>query len=241
MALVKCRECGAKISTEAKVCPQCGVAKPDRTSVGTWLAIIIGVMVAYSLGSAALEKSAKEKADVATAAAAANAAAVRRSKEATDCSASIESRKSQYVKQLDAKKYWDAALALGDCPNILKDKTLIDMQLGARRLSFIETASDPKAPIDARLTAIGSLNAYYPADAAQFEKTRLALQAQADKASAADAKRVADAERKRRRSEGVNIGMTKEEALQSSWGKPESVNRTTNVHGTIAPLLQNSP
>lgn len=31
--------------------------------------------------------------------------------------------------------------------------------------------------------------------------------------------------------EGVNIGMTAERVLLSSWGKPESVNRTTNAFG----------
>ena len=53
----------------------------------------------------------------------------------------------------------------------------------------------------------------------------------------ANAKRakVADAEAKRIRAEkkrnGVTIGMTDQDALDSSWGKPRKINRTTNAYG----------
>lgn len=53
----------------------------------------------------------------------------------------------------------------------------------------------------------------------------------------ANAKRakVADAEAKRIRAEkkrnGVTIGMTEQDALDSSWGKPRKINRTTNAYG----------
>lgn len=32
MALIKCRECGAEVSSGAKKCPQCGAANPDKTT-----------------------------------------------------------------------------------------------------------------------------------------------------------------------------------------------------------------
>lgn len=53
----------------------------------------------------------------------------------------------------------------------------------------------------------------------------------------ANAKRakVADAEAKRIRAEkkrnGVTIGMTDQDALDSSWGKPRKINRTINAYG----------
>jgi hypothetical protein len=43
------------------------------------------------------------------------------------------------------------------------------------------------------------------------------------------AKRV---EKAKPRRPGVSIGMSKDEALASSWGRPESVNRTTTKYGT---------
>lgn len=39
------------------------------------------------------------------------------------------------------------------------------------------------------------------------------------------------ADKERRKKEGVSIGMTQEEVLMSSWGKPDKINRTTNSYG----------
>lgn len=45
----KCRECGAEVSDQAKVCPKCGVAKPVRkTSILTWVAAAV-IVPAVSL------------------------------------------------------------------------------------------------------------------------------------------------------------------------------------------------
>jgi hypothetical protein len=40
------------------------------------------------------------------------------------------------------------------------------------------------------------------------------------------------ADRARRKKEGVRIGMSQEDVLSSSWGRPERVNRTTYSFGT---------
>jgi len=37
---------------------------------------------------------------------------------------------------------------------------------------------------------------------------------------------------KRRKQAGVSIGMTEEEVIQSSWGKPMDINRTITDSGT---------
>lgn len=39
-------------------------------------------------------------------------------------------------------------------------------------------------------------------------------------------------EKARRKKEGVSIGMTQEEVLESSWGKPEHINKTTTAYET---------
>lgn len=46
MALTKCKECGAQLSTKAKTCPSCG-AKPRRTHWFTWL--VAGVICGSAL------------------------------------------------------------------------------------------------------------------------------------------------------------------------------------------------
>lgn len=41
----------------------------------------------------------------------------------------------------------------------------------------------------------------------------------------------AKAEKARKKSEGVRIGMSQQDVLDSSWGKPNDINRTTNAYG----------
>jgi len=48
MALVKCKECGSKVSTGAKACPNCGAKPPKKTSLFTWLVVIFMLIVAYN-------------------------------------------------------------------------------------------------------------------------------------------------------------------------------------------------
>lgn len=49
MALTKCKECGAEISTKAITCPKCGAKVPERTSFVTWLVLIFIIFVTYSI------------------------------------------------------------------------------------------------------------------------------------------------------------------------------------------------
>lgn len=51
--------------------------------------------------------------------------------------------------------------------------------------------------------------------------------AKREKAADAEAKRIR-AEKKRN---GVSVGMSEQDALDSSWGKPRKINRTTNAYG----------
>lgn len=47
MALVKCKECGEKVSTKAKACPNCGAKAPKKTSLFTWLVLIFIIFIVY--------------------------------------------------------------------------------------------------------------------------------------------------------------------------------------------------
>lgn len=42
----------------------------------------------------------------------------------------------------------------------------------------------------------------------------------------------AKAEKARKKKEGVRIGMSQQDVLDSSWGRPEKINRSTNSYGT---------
>lgn len=66
MALIECKECKAKVSTDAKACPSCGAKMPKRTSTLTW--VISGFfLVAAVLGIASsnTQRQADETAEAA--------------------------------------------------------------------------------------------------------------------------------------------------------------------------------
>ncbi len=48
MALKKCRECKAEISTDAKLCPRCGAKSPTGTSLRTWIFAGLFAVILYS-------------------------------------------------------------------------------------------------------------------------------------------------------------------------------------------------
>lgn len=51
MAIVKCKECGGKVSTKAKSCPNCGAKPPKKTSLFTWLVLFVFVFFIYISGN----------------------------------------------------------------------------------------------------------------------------------------------------------------------------------------------
>jgi hypothetical protein len=77
-------------------------------------------------------------------------------------------------------------------------------------------------PIDVETKAllVKALNAARANDE-KAEKARLA----------AERKQLA-AEKAKRKKEGVHLGMTQQEVIDSSWGKPRSINRSTYTFGT---------
>ncbi|MER2537661.1 MAG: zinc ribbon domain-containing protein [Azonexus sp.] len=60
MALTKCHECGAQVSTKANACPSCG-AKVTRTSFVTkMVALIVALVVVMNIGMAILGRKADD-------------------------------------------------------------------------------------------------------------------------------------------------------------------------------------
>jgi hypothetical protein len=81
------------------------------------------------------------------------------------------------------------------------------------------------------VTYYGELQKLVPENASYkqaWERHRSAL----DKQVEVERKRAEAADRGRRRTQGVSIGMSKEEVLMSQWGKPERVNARTSTRGT---------
>lgn len=53
-----------------------------------------------------------------------------------------------------------------------------------------------------------------------------------ERANAERAKKAVAADRVTRKKQGIAVGMTKTEVLESSWGRPSEINRTTTARGT---------
>ncbi|NBX02898.1 MAG: hypothetical protein EBR02_02290 [Alphaproteobacteria bacterium] len=80
--------------------------------------------------------------------------------------------------------------------------------------------SDPDYPI-----AVQLMDRYMALD--------MAIRKEANKPpSKQELARIAREEAKEKRSQGVSVGMAKEDVLASSWGRPQSKNVTTGVYGT---------
>lgn len=62
MALIKCKECGNEISSEAKTCPQCGVTPKTPTNMITAIgSVIFGVLVIWFFFGGGVEKQAAKE------------------------------------------------------------------------------------------------------------------------------------------------------------------------------------
>ena len=66
-------------------------------------------------------------------------------------------------------------------------------------------------------------------DAAAYQK----IMDQWQQAVAAQVKRDEQADRARKKREGVRLGMSPQDVLDSSWGKPDKINRTTRASGSL--------
>jgi hypothetical protein len=68
MALIKCKECGNEVSSDAKSCPKCGAPTPKKTSLLTWVVagvfglIVFNVVLNSGTGTTSLSSSAAKSA-----------------------------------------------------------------------------------------------------------------------------------------------------------------------------------
>lgn len=65
MALVKCPECKSEISSEAKICPKCGIKPVKKKSLFTWLVSLVFLVVVFKTCSGIEERKASSR-DVST-------------------------------------------------------------------------------------------------------------------------------------------------------------------------------
>ncbi len=141
--------------------------------------------------------------------------------EVSRCRLDRDKQIASYNVLLKEQKGAEAAGAIQHCSITLNDPELKRLAAAAY-LGVIKSAKTAKVD---KLRAIQSLEDVDPVGARPYV---LQLPALATQISDENYRQGAA----ERRKHGVRIGMTEDEVRQSSWGKPESVNRTTMASGT---------
>jgi hypothetical protein len=122
---------------------------------------------------------------------------------------------------------WQAATSLRVCAERLQDSQLQSMVKAAERADLVRTEQNPKALPWLRLDALDRLTDLGEPLLAE----RQTLRADLVKKVALNEALLEKSRVARKKSEGVAIGASMQDAIDSSWGRPERVNRTTTAFG----------
>ena len=132
-----------------------------------------------------------------------------------------------YERLIESRDYSGAELAMAVCSTHFPSE-YGKMYKTARTERLVKDIENESLSPQERLNAYSQLTKYAPERAGQLSS--MSKEIEASKKRYAQKK---EAERKRRaRSTGVSIGMSKAQVLESSWGKPRDINRTINTNGT---------
>lgn len=151
-----------------------------------------------------------------------------------DVSKECQTKRTEYEQQIARKEYWNASFAMKRCANDLSNSEYQQLADSAEVKARISDIKDKTKSASNRINEIEVLEKFFPSDAQEFIALKRQLISEVAKADAV-AHKAKVAEEKaikiKKKNEGVSIGMTKEDVLASSWGKPERVNTTTNAYG----------
>jgi hypothetical protein len=139
--------------------------------------------------------------------------------------AAVATEASRLLSSGEALAAYNAARP---CALATKDPALVEIETRSLMAHKLQVAKNPKEGDAMRMSAIESLERMDTEAAAKLKAIKQQLQANI-------ARKDKEAQRaisKEKRKTGVSVGMTPEDALASSWGKPERINRTTNSRGT---------
>jgi hypothetical protein len=140
------------------------------------------------------------------------------------CSADLPEALRSFDTHYRAKKFWPATNQIRRCAQVLDREDLKAKVADAEVKARVIDIENPKTPLWDKIEAIEALARDHPASGAKYEALVPKLK---ERALAADLA----AEKARKKREGVRIGMTKQDVLDSAWGRPEHINRTITSSG----------
>lgn len=152
----------------------------------------------------------------------------------SDAEIKIEEAQREAVAQIKIEKAQRAAdehwkeVALQKAKSALEAENRAKEARNAKVRNYVEIVKDKKTAPLTRMSTLDLFTKEYPEEAKPYQNMRSALFKDSQAFELAEKK----AEASRRRKEGVRIGMSPEEVIASSWGKPQHVNRTSTAYGT---------
>lgn len=210
--------------------------------MGKGLLIVVGLVALLGVVSSFFGDRAREQQAAKDAAEAhASAQRVKAAKEtkAKQCRAEISALTAAYEEHFRQHRYKDAGDTLRACAQVTGEPAIQRAVASAHAAELAATGADAKVSVRERVMALDRLHADYPEAFKGQEALYSSLQKRAAAEELAEQRRAAAAEavEKRRvaaekRKQGVRIGMSQEDVLASSWGRPNKVNRTTYSWGT---------
>jgi hypothetical protein len=199
--------------------------------VATYIGVPYFLIVVYVLQTRVDEGASKQ--DLATQDQAASSKQASQTKtDLEECKSARDAQIAKYNDLLKQGQAWEAAVEIRHCAHTLGDADMNKLVADAEVQSHLTTIRNATATQADKLQAMKMLLRDYPTEGAPYQPKIAVLEAQIAKHEAQVAKQQAVAEAARRRKQGVNIGMTEDEVRQSSWGRPQSVNRTVMSNGT---------
>jgi hypothetical protein len=124
------------------------------------------------------------------------------------------------------QNHWQAAAVLRPCA-ATNHTEFLELVRQSELADAKQTANNKQAPTITREHAIERIESLAPGEAAGFAALKRQLESKARAEAKAAALAVA-AEKKKR---GVVLGMTQDDVLASSWGRPESINKSIYSFG----------
>lgn len=138
------------------------------------------------------------------------------------CLSGKDARIAEFDERMKRGDPKGAANSIRVCAKQLADAAMLSRLTEAERLVHQSILADTGATPAKRIAALDSLQAMNEKPDRTLIRQRARLVADIEKAAAA-ARKAALAEKKKR---GVSPGMTGQDVIESSWGRPERINRT---------------
>lgn len=133
-------------------------------------------------------------------------------------------RVQKYQELMEKKSYWLASLQMTACGTLASHPEYKQMEMAAELAHYQGELAASGRDKTRKMAAVNSMiSRGHPVSDALIIEFRQYERAEIARAKEADARL--------RKSQGVTIGMSYEEVLASSWGRPKRVNKTTRATG----------